>query len=381
MMKKYLQGLIKEQMDRGLYLKTLIPFPLPYAELSSLASLCSKTIDDNIAQLGFLLKELDGNENDLDYVYRGFRACQRNIELTEYYGISALCHHKSDEMEYLNKLIFKIPQEINLPLPSPSVACISNSYYYLSPFTNVIFVPIGESNFLLHLPDVFHEIGHEVLYHRENELRLKRVEECYRETVSTITKYYQDLLTMKVRETGPAKTLQTIMYIHSQWKNYWVDEFFSDLFACYTLGPAYVWAHLHLVTKKTDDAYAITQKHPSDDSRMKILLIGLRKLGFDEDADRILLEWQKMPFIANVYPVNEYQYAYPEQLMNDVAGILLKSLRESNFAIVSPAMLKGLRANSVVRLLNDAWREFWDDPMAYRDWERDSIKELRASIK
>jgi hypothetical protein len=381
MMKKYLQGLIKEQIDRGIYLKTLIPFPLPYAELSSLASLCSKTIDDNIAQLDFLLKELDRNENDLDYVYRGFRACQRNIELTEYYGISALCHHKSDEMEYLNKLIFKIPQEINLPLPSPSVACISNSYYYLSPFTNVIFVPIGESNFLLHLPDVFHEIGHEVLYHRENNLKLKGVEECYREAVSAITKYYQELLTMKVRETGPTKTLQTIMYIHSQWKNYWIDEIFSDLFACYTLGPAFAWAHLHLVTKKTDDAYVLTQKHPSDDSRMRILLIGLKKLGFNKEADEIRSQWEKMPFIANIEPVNEYQYAYPEKLMNDVADILLRGLRASNFLIVSPAMIAGLKPNSIVKLLNDAWKEFWINPLLFREWEQDCIKKLRFSIK
>ena len=379
-MKSYLQGLIKEQINRGLFLKTLIPFPLTYAELSSLASLCTKMIDGNIKQLGLLMEELGGDESDLDYVYRGFRACERSIELIEYYGISALCYHKTNEMESLNKLTFNNPQEINLPLPPPSVACISNSYYYLSPFTNVIFVPIGESNFLLHLPDVFHEIGHEVLYNRENDLRLGPVKDCYLETVGKITRHYQELLTIKARETGPEKTLKIIMYLHSQWKNYWIEEIFSDMFACYTLGPAYVWAHLHLVTKKTDDVYALSQKHPSDDLRMNMLLIGIRKVGFKEDAERILAQWKKMPFVENILPANEYVYAYSEELMDLMAGIILKGLRASSFSIVSPETIKNLNPNSIVRLLNDAWNEFWKDPLNFGEWEQKCVDRLRSAI-
>jgi hypothetical protein len=125
----------------------------------------------------------------------------------------------------------------------------------------------------------------------------------------------------------------------------------------------------------------ITQKHPSDDSRMRILLIGLRKLGFNKEADEIQSQWEKMPFIDNIEPVNEYQYAYPEKLMNDVADILLRGLRASNFSIVSPTMIAGLKPNSIVKLLNDAWKEFWINPLLFREWEQDSIKKLRASIK
>ncbi len=379
-MKKYLEGIIKEQINRGLYLKTLIPFPIPYAEIASLASNCSRIIDENIAQLDNLLESLDRDEDNFDYVYRRFRDCVRYLELIEYYGISALCYHKSPQMEFLNKLIFKIPQEINLPLPSPSVACISNSYYYISPFTNVIFVPIGESSFLLHLPDVFHEIGHEVLYNKESELRLQKICECYHEAVGRITDYYRQLLTIKVREIGPQTIPHAIMQIHSKWKNYWIDEVFADLFACFTLGPAYVWAHLHLVTKTTDDVYTLSQKHPSDDSRMKILLIGLRKLGFGTEASKIEAQWQKMPFIADIEPVNEYQYAYPKELLTDIAEIVLKGMTDSGFSILSPNSLSELKSGSIVKLLNSAWTQFWVDPIAFRQWEELSIKQLKSLI-
>jgi hypothetical protein len=379
-MKRYLEGIIKEQINRGLYLKTLIPYPITYGEISSLASNCSRILDENIQQLNALLESLERDDDNFDYVYRRFRNSARYLELIEYYGISALCYHKSPPMEYLNKLIFKIPQEINLPLPSPSVACISNSYYYISPFTNVIFVPIGESNFLLHLPDVFHEIGHQVLYNRETELRLEKINECYVAAVGKLTDYYREILTRKVRETGPETIAQAIIQIHSKWKNYWIDEIFSDLFACYTLGPAYVCAHLHLVTKTTDDVYTINQKHPSDDSRMKILLIGLRKLGFGGEADKIENQWNKMPFISHIEPVNEYQYAYPEELLSDLAKIILKGMSDSGFSIISPNTLSTLKSNSVIKLLNEAWDQFWVNPVAFRQWEETSIKRLKSSI-
>lgn len=245
-MKEYLKAAILEQINRGLYLKKLIPHPLKYTELSSLADRCGRIIDDNVQQLKYFLQELDKrNENDTRDIYRGFRICARYIELIEYFGISAL-YYQTPELGYLNKLIIKIHREINLPLTPPSVACISTSYYFFNRFTNVIFVPIGESNFLLHLPDLFHEIGHEVLYNKEKALRLEKVNECYKKAIGLITKYYKDLLSRKMRETGPEEIPRTIIHIHSQWKNYWVEEFFCDLFACFTLGPAYAWSHFIL---------------------------------------------------------------------------------------------------------------------------------------
>ena len=90
MMKEYLKATIIEQINRGLYLKKLIPHPLQYPELETLAERCSKIIDENMAYLKSLLQELENrNEDDLRDIYRGFRTCARQIELVESYGIPA----------------------------------------------------------------------------------------------------------------------------------------------------------------------------------------------------------------------------------------------------------------------------------------------------
>jgi len=383
-MKEYLKAVVNEQINRGLSLKKIIPHPLKYAELEPLADRCSRILDDDIRRLGYLLQELDRrDENDTRDIYRSLRVCVREIVTVEYFGVSAL-YYETPEIGYLNKLIRKIHREINLPLTPPAVTCISEEYYYFYPFTNVIFVPVGEANFLLHLPDLFHEIGHEVLFNKENELRLKKLKERYDEAISKITNYYQKLLTRKNRETGPSGIPRLIRLIHSQWKVGWINEFFCDLFALYTLGPAYAWAHFHLTSKISDDIYEFSfifpRSHPSDDARMKILTMGLNRLGFEDEATAILSKWNAMPFITATQPAPEYQYAYPNDLLKDVAFLFLEGLKESNFSIVSPEKLEKLDQNSIVKLLNDAWVLFWEKTNTFRDWEEERIQKLKSII-
>lgn len=383
-MKEYLRAIILEQINRGLRLKELIPHPLRYTELESLADRCARIIDDDIQYLRFFLKELDKrDENDTRDILRGIRSCAREIDLVESFGISAL-YYETPEIGYLNKLIRNIHREINLPLTPPSVACISTRYYYFHSFTNVIFVPVGESRFLLHIPDVFHEIGHEVLFYKESELRLKKVNESYSNAIKRITDHYRKLLARKTRETGPRSTLMLISHIHSQWKTHWVKEFFCDLFAAYTLGPAYAWSHFHLTTKKFENVYEFSpilpQTHPSDDSRMRMLTIGLDKLGFKNEVTSILSKWNAMPFVANTQPVVEYQYAYPNDLMNDIAELFLTGLKESKFSILFPEKLDSKNPDSIINLLNEAWNLFWNNSSAFRDWEEKTVQKLKSVL-
>jgi hypothetical protein len=220
-----------------------------------------------------------------------------------------------------------------------------------------------------------------VFYNRENELRLKKVDESYRKAIIIITNYYQELWVRKTRETGPEEIPRRILSIHSLWKDYWMEEFFCDLFACYIVGPAYAWSHFHLATKKTEDAYSLSQKHPSVDSRTKMLSIALTKLGFKNEATSLLSKWKNMPFIANIEPITEYQYAYPINLMGEIADVFLTGLKESSFSIISPEKLEKLNQNTIVKLLNEAWKVFWNEPpMAYRNWEEKAVEKLKSAI-
>jgi hypothetical protein len=382
--KKYLLGAIVEQINRGLSLKEMVPHPLKYVELQALAERCERLIDESIAYLSHLQEELrNRDEGDLDDVFRGYRSCTRDIELIECFGISAL-YYETKEIGYLNKLISKIHHEINLPLNPPAVACISTKYYFFHPFTNVIFVPIGEHDSLLHLPDLYHKLGHEVLRSIGTQPRLKRLLVRYSEGVHAIKVHYENLLNAKKRETGPRSMPLVIRHIYSQWKNDWTEEFFADLFALFTLGPAYAWSHLHVTCKKTDNIYdfsdILPRTHPSDDARMRMLISAMRLLGWNKQADDILTEWNGMPFRRLSKPETEYQYAYPKELMEDIPRILLEGVRECNFHIVDKTELARMDNNSITKILNQAWDRFWESPSDFRSWEEAQIRRMKEKM-
>lgn len=381
-MKQYLKAMIIEQINRGQSLKKLIKLPLDYVELERLAETCTNIIDSNIFSLNHLMKEIDNRDEDnIRDIFRGFRESVREIESVEHYGITAL-YYQTAEVGYLNKLIQKIKQEINLPVIPPSVACISTGYYYYYSLTNVIFVPIGESEFLLHLPDLFHELGHAVLFKRD-EVKLRKLQEAFTEAIETIVNHYHQLFIRKNRETAPQEISMLIRHIHSQWK-YWVEEFFCDLFALYTLGPAYAWSHLHLTAKKSDNIYRFSKffhdTHPSDEARMRMLNIGLDLLGFKAESAEISAKWKIMPTSAVAKPVPEYQYAYPDNIMKALAELFLQGLGECSFSILSPERLKTMDNDSITKQLNNAWDLFWKDPKAFRKWEEKSVESLKKQF-
>lgn len=111
---------------------------------------------------------------------------------------------------------------------------------------------------------------------------------------------------------------------------------------------------------------------------MKVLILGLGKLEFKNEAESLQSKWNNMPFIANIEPIVEYQYAYPTELMEEVCDLFLEGLRESGFSIVSPEKLGNLDRNSIIKLLNEAWKTFWKDPTSFREWEEKIVEKLKS---
>ena len=375
------QNTIQEQITKGMILKDFIPSPLEYIELQSLAERCVSIIDENIEELRFLTQEIEeiGN-NDFRYILRGLRRCRKNIELVESFGISAL-HYQTNEFIFFNKLISQLCREIQLPIETPSVACISTHYYYYHPFTDVIFLPIGESKFILYLPILLHEIGHSLLIKKNMLDSLIPINIKYVEIINLLTNHYKRLHMEKIREFGPKSIPEDIEFFHYQWKNYWIDEFLSDLFAIYISGPAYAYTFLHVVTQKSKNIYKIFpilhQNHPSDESRMRMNIIGLRLLGFVDEAQEIQTKWIEMPFIKLSNPDNEYYYAYSDELMREIALTFLEALRENEFKIFNNAIAEKESNNTIIKILNDAWTYFWENPDEFRNWEEEIFEELK----
>ena len=222
-----------------------------------------------------------------------------------------------------------------------------------------------------------------MLVNMESVLKLKPVRDNYYLAFSRVTDYYNQLLRTKRREFGPEEISIIVEWIHSQWKS-WINEFFCDLFALYTVGPAYAWSHLHLTTKRSDDIHELTilqkQTHPSDESRMRILIHGLRSLGFDKEAEKISSRWVNMAGYWGL-PSAEYQYAYPNSLLMEITKLILEALRESGFSAVSHVTLTNDNGSEIRVMLNEAWEVFWKSkPKEFRSWEEKRVAALRECL-
>ena len=374
-MNKYLKSIINETIERAEYLKTKINFPLKYSELSGLANRCVKILNDQIL---ILKKILENQDNYTERsAWRNTRYCIRIIEIIEKWGIPALYYQQKD-VGILNKIVFAIHQEINLPLEPPPVSILSTDYYYTAPVVDVIFVPLSESGFLLHLSDLYHEIGHYVSKNK-TEKKLEKIGKVYLDAYEEIFEKFENSIATRTRERGPEKTVLQLKNFLTNWEN-WLEEFFCDLFAVYLLGPAYVWSHLHLVTKKNLNIYYLNllseQTHPSDEARIQIMLDGLKLLGFDSAYGKIESKWREVMKPWREPPV-AYLDAYPRDLLTKIANQILEGMKEVGFTIVSPEILTNDNSKSIRAILNDAWNKFWKiEPHEFREWELKKLKEL-----
>lgn len=382
-MTKYLNSLIYEQINRVDSLKKRIEKPLEYPELSGLKERLLTILTEQTGTLNSCLSELQENPQKSDYrhIFRITRGVIRKISSVETYGIAAL-EYQTSESAFLNTLLFKIHQEIEFPLPAPAICCISTNYYFTVPFANVILVPLLEPEFLLHLPDLYHEMGHLVARNREKISKIQCIRDSFDEAFTRITEYYTNLINEKSGTYGPDDIPRAIRFIHEQWKS-WLDEFFCDLFALYTLGPAFAWSHLHLSAKTSEDIHRlwiiVDQEHPADEARMRMLYCGLRLLGFTEEIEKIDSEWKKVKQLWGD-PIPEYEYAYPESLIEEIAKIFLEGIKKSGFTTVDKEILEK-NDSSFRSLLNKAWKNFWElGSEEFRNWEKEQIDNLRKNL-
>ena len=65
--------------------------------------------------------------------------------------------------------------------------------------------------------------------------------------------------------------------------------------------------------------------------------------------------------------------------MGKVANLFLKGLRDTGFALASPERL-AVENNTVVNLLNKAWKLFWENPEAFMEWEGRIVKKLKTGF-
>ena len=364
MLSDYLAGVIPQMVERGRVLIDSIPRDLP-RDYDALRSTCKKYIDESILALKSLESQAFSSEH-----LRVFKRIVSDMDLIETVGIAAL-NRGTDHQ--LNILIDKIAREINYPCLTPTVTTLSQNYFCIYPSFNLMCVPLIEGKFLLHLPDLYHELAHP-LFIEKNDPLLELFQVRYQDTLMHVLNHFEKEKLKAEERRGP-DIYDMLHAWQRSWIKFWIEEFFCDLYGVYTLGPAFVWSHLHLSIKRGTDPFELSlmraTSHPCDHARMIAMLDALKLSGFYDAAERIQLKWDEFLEDISATKEPEYHRCYPSHLISKVADYAWDAVKDIKTRIATPAV-----NDSVHTLLNQAWEKFWENPSSYVEWEKQAIVTL-----
>jgi hypothetical protein len=373
MLAEYLQGTVPQLVERARLLMGKIPRGLP-RDYEALVKTCLDEINNIIARLREAQVIAPNASPAVRHAkLRQFKRAVADLDIIETRAIAAL-HRVHDDDHHANRLLYRICQEIGYPALPPTVSMLSSGYFYIDPHLNLLFIPPAEGSFLLHLPDLYHELAHPLLVHKDHPV-LERFSQRFLEATADLHDYFARRRATEARRRGPQGFKDEIDVWEILWTK-WLVEFFCDLFAVFTLGPAFAWSHLHLFMKMGKDPYEMPTPfrpttHPADDARMRALLVALRLSGFDRDAAAIDARWRDALRLANASPSPDYAFCYPDELIN----VMVKDARQG-VVEMQCRMAASSTSDPIHLLLNEAWIKFWDDPASYHQWEIGAVGQL-----
>lgn len=375
MIESYLEAAISQARERAKLLKGKIPKPVKATELIALQQLCEAHIDGVINQLDFLLTDRTILLKELvKERIRIFRRTLEELSQLEASAIAALSRVHDDDI-FLNKLVFQIHTEINYPLSPPTVTCLSRDYFSIRPSLNLLEVPLAESDFLLHLPDLYHEIAHPLIVSPNNP-KVEPFQQEFGKFLLCVERYFEAERTANLRATGPIEYFSQVLDLLERFWITWATELFCDLFAVYTLGPAYGWAHFHLTATHEGDPYDVGiarfMSHPPDQARMEVMLIALELLGFKQDVKEIREKWETLVKSTGAAQLPIYRRACPRDLLEQAVVYAMEGTKRIGCRIVT-----NKTSGFVHDLLNNAWKQFWTAPNTYHTWERETMNTLK----
>jgi len=374
----YLSAAIRQAQERARILKgKMSETSLNSPELLALRHTCEDRIDQIVRDLEELLNDPLILRDDLVRErLRLFRRQLADLSLLETTAIAALTRPHEDDAA-LSRVVFQIHKEISYPLPPPTVTCLSREYFSIDPSLHLLEVPLAEADFLLHLPDLYHEMAHLLIATRNNP-RIAGYQTEYANLLSLVKKHFETERAANLRSTGPKDYFRYALdLIEYFWIRGWANEIFCDLFATYTLGPAYVWAHFHLSAGHGADPYEVQvdgrMSHPPDHARMESMLLGLELIGFAGRAAEISQRWEALVEATGFKPTPMYRRACPRHLLEQAAAHAREGTRLIGCSIVHEGT-----SSPIHDLLNTAWERFWSAPDDYHEWERQAIAELKS---
>ena len=377
-MVNYINGAIREAIGKGRALMIKIPGSRTLgSHFASLANFANSEIGVIITAVDHLLTDLDYSDpKNLKSKFSKFKQLSGMLSKIENVVIAAM-NRKSDDDDFVNKLVQQICIEINYPLPPPVASCLSQKYYHIYAEYGLICIPLLESEFVLHIPDLYHELGHPLI-----ALDNPKVE-AFQNNLGyfnlAVRKHFEEEIKRREINKVIVSKNDPIYIYKDSWAQKWAVELFCDLFATYMLGPAYLWSNLHMCTKMSWEVYKTPTHdittHPPGDARMRCCMIALEEIGFIEEAKAIKTKWEEFIGIVGQKHSDEYAIAFPEKILKIATEFSLIGIKEIGCQITAQNT-----QDKVNRLLNDSWKQFWDDPLSFYEWERTTVSTFKEHL-
>jgi hypothetical protein len=377
-MMDYLDGAIAEALIKARTLKAKIPGSahiLP--DFEALATRAESEIDGVIGQLEMLREDPDYLDPvNLKQKVSLYRQIIGGLSILENVVVAAIARSHVDDA-YVNRLVRAICREIDYPIQKPVASCLSQSYYHIYSGYNLLCMPLLESDFLLHIPDIYHELCHPLI--QIDNPKLQRFQlELGRFNVFVKRHFAQQIAHYELNKSR--KGTVDMLYI---WRDCWIEkwsvEFFCDLFGLYTLGPAYAWSNLHLCLKISTDVYDVPHfavtSHPPDEARMQALFNALTLLGYQDDCRLIKQRWTEFKTTMQLHKRAEYDLAVPDLLLEQIAVSALEAVKSLNCRLATPT-----NKGSIAAMLNEAWAVFWQSPSDFPEWEQQTVTTFKVNL-
>lgn len=371
MLEAYLEGASSQLIARATALKGEIPRP-PRQEFRALSEHCRRLLDQIIQDLRELLGDMEKEEENGQLFLLEFRRLAAELDRIENAAIAAMARGNKKEAA-VNELLYRITDEIHYPIDPPTVSLLSQNYFYVNTDFRLLCIPLMELHFLLHLPDIYHELCHP-LFLAEDDPNVKPWKSAFQRAQKVVKAHFtKELVALQNSRTSDSLVIG-VGVAYKSWRARWMEEFFCDLFGVFCAGPAYAWAHLHLHAERGRDPYRlprIPSNHPADAPRMTIMLDALSVLGVGTVANTIENRWRDLLATTGHAEPGDFHRYYPRK-------ILTKCVEEAfdGFSGMQCKAWPGSMDDAVRRTLNSAWDRFWSAPASYPAWEKENAEAL-----
>ncbi len=372
MLEAYLQSATSQLIERASGLKGKLPRP-PIQAFASLAGDCCRRIDRAVEELKALRDHPDLKKPEKAAArLREFRRVASNMDRIENEGIAAIVRSGKEEPAMI-RLLDRMSQEIVYPIELPTVSMLSQNYFFIRTDFQLMCIPLMEPHFLLHLPDIYHELAHP-LFRTKNDPRTEAWRNAFLLASGMVYDHLRKQIGALESARAPDSHKALLQLASDNWIHRWMEEIFCDLFALFSVGPAFAWAHLHLHAERGGNAFQLPQRrstHPADSPRMSALLEGLDLLEERSVAAEIESKWQGLLGIAGQVEPPDFHRYYPQRLIQRCVRVAF-----DGFERMGCRPWPGSEDDGVRILLNEAWSRFWNQPANFVTWERDATRIL-----